>query len=334
MRRLCVPLVALLAVLAAGAVAEAATGPGTTPASGDLSWVTDAALAPDAANARAEAARLSAEAEAAEKNRATLAAERKALADEQAQLIAALPGLKHSKKKQAEQRLQEIPPRIRSLDGSIAERQGVVARDRAAAARDVALAAALDRERAQRAREAADAISPDDDLAQLSDARLLKGRAWLTLRLSRIPKQIAAIDRDMDRLSTPTARAQLLAAADAVRAEKAADEALIARIDQERNYRSETKADEARAADDMARAAAAKASADAADKKALATLEVTSARSAALDRDLDAILAAQDAAAAKVERRRSITWTSMRYGLLVLVLAGSGAALFLTLRRR
>lgn len=308
-----------------------ASTPAASASAPDLSGVVDAALVPDATAARALSAKLTAAASAEDASRAKLEADRKVASDEIAAKQAELPTLSGSKKSLTASRIAELTARVQSLNGSIAERINAAKTDRARAAEQQALAGALLAEDALRKKQAKDAIAPDADLTTLSDARLKAGKAWLAIRMARAPKQVAAIERQMDQTEGASARGSLVAAADAVRAEAAADEEQVQRIDDELRFRVDAKSDEARAADNLAKAAAARAADEAEEKNAMA---LSTAHSAALDRKLDQIIAAADEKTARTAVIRGWAMWAFRVVILSLFVGAGLAAVIFAMRRK
>ncbi|HVO32208.1 MAG TPA: hypothetical protein VMV18_15805 [bacterium] len=318
----------LALVMLAARPAAGAPAPASPP---DLSGIVDAALLPDAEAARAQAAKLFASASAEDASRAKLEADRKVASDELAAKQAELPSLSGSKKSLTASRIAELSTRVQSLNGTIAERVNAARSDRARAAEQQALSAALLAEDALRKKQAKDAIAPDADLSTLPDARLKAGKAWLAVRLARAPKQVAAIERQLDQTDGATNRGALVAAADAVRAEAAAEQDQVQRIDDELRFRADAKTDDVRAADNLAKAAAARAAEEAEENKAMA---LSTAHSAALDRKLDQIIAAADEQTARTAAMKSWALWSLRMVVLVLFVGAGIAAVLFAVRRK
>ena len=296
----------------------------------DLSWALDGELVPRAKSAREDAARLEAAAKETDRLRAGVIAKRDAAEAERAALAATLATLSGKKKTQAEARLAEIAETVNAANARAATLAAEAAATRAQSAGKLAFAASCDAENATRTREAADRIETDAELGGFSDERLSKATAWWKRRLDRVPKQLAAIETQIDHDNTQNGRAALIARAESVRADREISSAQIDRIAEELRYRADTKSDESKQADLLAASAAAK---SAAARDTPEALVMTSARSAALDRRLTAIADAQDSA-----ELRSASWrASLRFWMRtaggVGVLLAAGVLIVVMLKR-
>ena len=300
---------------------------GTPPATA-LDWMLDDELAGRAKAAHADALAQNAAAAGSEKQRAAEAAKLKAATDEKEQLQASSAPLTGKKKSQADLRIAELEGIAKEADSRVTRFAGEAAAARGRAAADESFAARAEAEDRLRTAQAADRIDPDGELADFSDDKLAKAKAWWKREADRAPSQLAAIEKQIDADQTQGGRAALLNRADSVRGLQKVAAAQIERLDEELRYRSETKADESQQAAALVAAVKAKAS-----ETPMEAMTMTTARSAALDRKLEEIAAVKDREAADADSFRRTRKLILRIGAAVGTFAAAVILIFVMLKR-
>lgn len=299
------------------------------PPAADLSWLIDAEIPARIAAAEAEAVRLDAQAAESDRLRKDVLARRQAALAEKAVLEPTLASLSRGKRNDAEKRIAELD-RVAEAQG-VREKQllaeGNVHRLAAQARRAFASAA----DGAAKARAAEDArfrLEPDADLGGIPDVRLADIAGYHRRRTARLPKQLAALDEELEVATTPARRGDVVARKEAARAVAAEDEAAILRIADELRFRAESKSDEAAMARQMEEAARAKEA-----ERTSPTPTAAPADRAAVDAMLDRVLAEQDRKAAASASASKTLRTVLRILAALAGIGALGAVLVFVLRR-
>lgn len=301
-----------------------AASPGAAP---DLSWMIDAEIPARAVAAQAEAARLDAQATRSSALREGVLARRQAALEEKTRLEAGLAEVSWGKKSETERRIVELATQVDAADVRAKQLAAEAGSFRTQAEAQRSFAAAADAEAKTRAAEAAKhRIEPGTELGTLSDARLGEARAWHERSLARAPKQLAALERELQQVHSISERGAVVARKDSVRASVAAAQFEIARIAEELRFRAASKVDESARADEMLAIAKARA----AERETPAPVSTGPDK---VDAMLDRVLEAQDRRAAEAAAKSKRMATLARIGGAIGGFGALGTALFLVLRR-
>lgn len=303
-----------------------AAAPAAAP---DLSWLIDAEIPGRIAAAQADATRLDLLASQSLKLREGVVARRAAALEEKVKLQASLAALSRGKKSDAEKRIVDLEAQAAAAETRAKQLAAEAAayREQAASRRAFAAAAAAEARRRQ-ADAAKNSLQSEADLGPMSDARLGEARAWNERLLARVPKQLAALEAELDQAASIPDRGAVVARKEAVRASAAASQAEIQRIADELSYRAESKNEEAAMADEMLAAARARAS-----ERESPEPVATATGPDAVDAMLDRVIAAQDRQAADAAAKSKSTATALRIGGAIGGLGALGATLYVVLRR-
>lgn len=298
----------------------------------DLSWVVDADLPVRMAAAETEATRLEALAAQRNETRRTVIAKRQAALKEKGELEADLAGLSRGKKSEAEARIAALARDAEQADAraKALASEAAALQSQALAQRTFAATLAVEA-KARKDDEASNAIPAGADLTQISDAKLRAARAWHQRRIDRVPKQLAALDAELDGASGVSDRGAVVERKGAVRAAASAEQGEIDRIGDELRFRADSKTDDATAAAQLDAAARAKASENATPAASPGSTPDH------IDAALDRILAKQDREAADAIAHEKTTRTFVRFAaavggfgalalILVFALKGRGVA--------
>lgn len=298
-------------------------------AASDLSWLIDAEIPGRIATAQADATRLDLLAAQSLKLREGVVARQTAALEEKAKLQASLAELSRGKRSDAEKRIVELEAQAAAAETREKQLAAEAAayRQQAVARRTFTSAAAAEA-RSRQADAAKNALDPEADLGPMSDARLGEVRAWNERLLARVPKQLAALEAELDQAASIPDRGAVVARKEAVRASAAASHAEIQRIADELSYRAESKQEESARADEMLVAAKARAS-----ERESPSPAATATGPDAVDALLDRVIAGQDRRAADAAAKSKNTATALRIGGAVGGLGALGATLYVVLRR-
>ena len=293
-----------------------------------LAWMLDGEIEARVAAAEAEAERFEAAAAAADALRDDVLARRQAASDERARLAESLEALPRGARKDAEARIATLVAQVESLAARGRQAAAEADAHRASAEAQRRFAAQVREEGRLREQEELAALPAGTELPSLPDARLLAARAYHEQRLARIPVQLAALDRQLERARSTPERAAVVARKEGVRAGAAVDGIAMRRIDEELRFREATKRDEALAARQMEAVARARAA-----ERETPVPVATATGPDAVDRMLDRVLEEQDRRAAQAEARARLARRVIRIVATVAGLAVIVGALVLVLRR-